>query len=90
VSGGVTLVDALAKQNVSAVFFGHDHGNEWCCHDKEGMLACYGKHSGFGGYFIGSRCPGARVIDLFGNGTLVTRLLHFNQDDPACQLVHQL
>ena len=90
VSGGMALLDALQRRNVSAVFFGHDHGNEWCCQYKD-MLACYGKHSGFGGYFIGSECPGTRVIDLHGNGTLITRIVQStrsvrNPKDAICVL----
>lgn len=29
--GGALLLDALDAMNTSAVFVGHDHGNEWCC-----------------------------------------------------------
>jgi hypothetical protein len=85
VSGGMALLDALANRNVSAVFFGHDHGNDWCCQYK-GMLACYGKHSGFGGYFVGSECPGARIIHVYGNGTVFTRVIHLTRQDQMCQV----
>lgn len=75
VAGGVLLLQTLIQLNVTAVFMGHDHGNEWCCRIQS-LLACYGKHSGFGGYSIGPPYPGARIIELYGNGSLHTRITH--------------
>lgn len=72
-SGGTRILDTLNDMNTSAVFVGHDHGNEWCCPYKA-VLACYGKHSGYGGYSIGVACPGVRVIELHWNGTVHTRV----------------
>ena len=43
----------------TAVFVGHDHGNAWCC-NVEGMWACFGRHSGYGGY--GNWDRGSRII----------------------------
>lgn len=74
VSGGMQLLNVLHAFNTVAVFMGHDHGNEWCC-QYQNMLACYGKHSGYGGYSIGPVCPGARVIELHPNGTVHTRIV---------------
>ena len=61
-SGSWGLLGLFDKMGVRAVFVGHDHGNSWCC-NQQGMLMCYGRHSGFGGYdFNSSR--GARIINL--------------------------
>ena len=65
------LLTALAEIHTSAVFVGHDHGNEWCC-DSRGMKLCYGRHSGYGGYSINSKPRGARVVDLHGDGLVST------------------
>ena len=35
--------------HVLGVFVGHDHGNDWCC-PHSGMMVCYGRHTGYGGY----------------------------------------
>lgn len=43
----------------AAVFVGHDHGNAWCC-NVDGMFACFGRHSGYGGY--GDWDRGSRMI----------------------------
>lgn len=36
--------------NTKAVFVGHDHGNDWCCPFAGGLMVCYGRHTGYGGY----------------------------------------
>lgn len=57
-------------QNV-AVLVGHDHGNAWCC-SVRGMWACFGRHSGYGGY--GSWDRGSRIIQAtFGTSRTSTR-----------------
>ncbi|KAG8808064.1 hypothetical protein FRC17_004148 [Serendipita sp. 399] len=37
--------------NLHALVSGHDHGNEWCARErKKGIVFCFAKHSGHGGY----------------------------------------
>lgn len=37
--------------NLQALVSGHDHGNEWCARErKKGVVFCFAKHSGHGGY----------------------------------------
>ena len=67
--GSDRLLNALA--NTRAVFVGHDHGNAWCCNHSQ-MLMCYGRHSGYNGYALDGKPPGARVIELHANGELRT------------------
>ena len=61
--GSDTLLQTLSDIGTIGVFVGHDHGNSWCCR-SDGMLLCYGRHSGYGGYDFGGPERGARVIDL--------------------------
>ncbi|GJJ10350.1 hypothetical protein Clacol_004576 [Clathrus columnatus] len=45
--------DSLNKnvKNLHAVISGHDHGNEWCTRDPgKGVIFCFDKHAGYGGY----------------------------------------
>ncbi|KAK7034650.1 hypothetical protein VNI00_012292 [Paramarasmius palmivorus] len=45
--------DALNEnvKNLHAVISGHDHGNEWCAREPtKGVVFCFDKHSGYGGY----------------------------------------
>ncbi|KZT33791.1 Metallo-dependent phosphatase [Sistotremastrum suecicum HHB10207 ss-3] len=38
-------------KNVHAIVSGHDHGNEWCAVEpSKGVVFCFDKHSGYGGY----------------------------------------
>lgn len=61
--GSERLLNTLYSIGVRALFVGHDHGNEWCC-NKDNMLLCYGKHSGFGGYDFNETNRGVRIIDV--------------------------
>jgi hypothetical protein len=72
--GENTLVSTLFAANGTnaGVFFGHDHGNAYCCAFSTGNMTsavnlCYGRHSGFGGY--GDWPRGARVIEISMNAT---------------------
>jgi len=54
-------------KDVRAVFVGHDHGNDWCCqyggnNNKQVIVLCFGRHSGYGGY--GNWARGARVVEI--------------------------
>jgi 3',5'-cyclic AMP phosphodiesterase CpdA len=71
------LLNTLAEIHTSAVFVGHDHGNAWCCNHSQ-MLLCYGRHSGYGGYTLDSKSPGARVIELHTDGELRTWISNQN------------
>ncbi|KAJ8521806.1 hypothetical protein ONZ45_g1542 [Pleurotus djamor] len=45
--------DALNShvKNLKVIISGHDHGNEWCARErKKGVIFCFDKHSGYGGY----------------------------------------
>ncbi|KAG8858841.1 hypothetical protein FRB91_009245 [Serendipita sp. 411] len=62
--------------NLHALISGHDHGNEWCARErKKGLVFCFAKHSGHGGYGKPGWGFGVRNI-LFQNfdttGTLKT------------------
>ncbi|KAJ7474120.1 Metallo-dependent phosphatase-like protein [Mycena latifolia] len=38
-------------ENLHVVISGHAHGNEWCAREPgQGLLFCFNKHSGYGGY----------------------------------------
>ena len=82
--GTERLLPALAESGVKALFVGHDHGNSWC-RTEGGMLLCYGKHSGFGGYDFEENGRGARLIELSVENasfiTVETRLVLY--DDTA-------
>uniref|UniRef100_A0A0G4GVY3 Calcineurin-like phosphoesterase domain-containing protein n=1 Tax=Chromera velia CCMP2878 TaxID=1169474 RepID=A0A0G4GVY3_9ALVE len=56
------LFRALKDLNFSAVSVGHNHGNDFCC-PKDGVVLCYGRHTGYGGYGTWER--GARVLRFF-------------------------
>lgn len=65
--GTNTLVSVLTtelKTRTLGVFFGHDHGNAFCCADAppEPVNLCFGRHSGYGGY--GDYARGTRVLKL--------------------------
>jgi len=62
----------LGIEGLIATFSGHDHGDDWCVRwDLElsgmnltgnGLILCFGRHSGYGGY--GSWTRGSRQIVL--------------------------
>jgi predicted MPP superfamily phosphohydrolase len=60
------IVDAMSESTrVAFLGVGHDHGNQYCCPFSTWMQACFGGHSGYGGY--GSWDRGARVYELLMN-----------------------
>ena len=87
--GSGPLLAALRRAGARAVFAGHDHGNAWCCR-RAGVLLCYGRHSGYGGYDFdpdggrGGRTRGARVIALRLGGpsgmAVETRIAEYNAE----------
>jgi hypothetical protein len=60
----------LETENLMGVFSGHDHGDDWCFKWNEnltfldltgnGLVFCFGRHTGYGGY--GSWTRGSRQI----------------------------
>ena len=73
-AGSDVLMDTLVRMGVRGVFVGHDHGNAWCCR-IDGMLRCYGAHTGFGGYDDADAPRGARVIEVHATDHTVTSRL---------------
>eukprot|EP00731_Ephydatia_muelleri_P012079 Em0006g973a len=63
ISPNQLLTVLTAFGNTKAVFVGHDHGNDWCCPFAGGLMVCYGRHTGYGGY--GDWARGSRIIELF-------------------------
>lgn len=68
-NGGVTPTDtdtglyqAFQQIGMKWVVVGHNHGNDWCCHDKNSQMLCFGRHTGYGGY--GSWARGSRIYQL--------------------------
>jgi len=59
------VFEVAASTGISAVFAGHDHGNDFCGKVR-GVWLCYGRHSGYGGY--GSWRRGARVVQFSADG----------------------
>ncbi|KAK5053094.1 hypothetical protein LTR84_002068 [Exophiala bonariae] len=76
--GDEEFLAALSEAGVQAVFSGHDHGNDWCMPvEKKGgmeggktMFACFGRHTGYGGY--GHWMRGSRQVVLSPNGEIET------------------
>lgn len=69
----VPFMQALVEtEGLKAVFSGHDHGNDWCFKwDEElpemslagdGVVLCFSRHTGYGGY--GSWTRGARQVKV--------------------------
>lgn len=66
------MSELLDTPGLLAVFSGHDHGNDWCGRWKgklpgldlegNGLVLCFGRHSGYGGY--GNWARGARQVKL--------------------------
>lgn len=51
--GNDAFVSSLARnvKNLHALVSGHDHGLEWCKREQHsGLVLCFNKHSGYGGY----------------------------------------
>ncbi|KAJ7144464.1 Metallo-dependent phosphatase-like protein [Mycena epipterygia] len=62
--------EALGAQieNLRVVISGHAHGNEWCAREPgQGLLFCFNKHSGYGGYDKDGWGHGVRNL-VFGSG----------------------
>ncbi|KAF8485671.1 Metallo-dependent phosphatase [Gautieria morchelliformis] len=58
-------------KNLHAIVSGHDHGNEWCTRDPgKGVIFCFDKHAGYGGYDSPSWGHGVR--DFVFSATNVT------------------
>lgn len=76
--GDEEFLAALSEAGVEAVFSGHDHGNDWCMpvenkgkgRGKKTMFACFGRHTGYGGY--GHWMRGSRQVILSPNGEIET------------------
>ena len=73
-AGDKEFLNALSEEGVAAVFSGHDHGNDWCMSTKETqkrlLFACFGRHTGYGGY--GHWMRGSRQILLTSDGEIET------------------
>lgn len=71
----VPFMKSLVDVGVKAVFSGHDHGDDWCFKwdslldnmtvAGNGTFACFGRHTGYGGY--GTWTRGSRQILLHEN-----------------------
>ncbi|PRP84339.1 metallophosphoesterase [Planoprotostelium fungivorum] len=57
------LLDLFRTINTQGVFVGHDHGIDFCG-DEKGVLLCYGRHTGYGGY--GGWMRGTRMVQFRG------------------------
>ncbi|KAJ7120693.1 Metallo-dependent phosphatase-like protein [Mycena crocata] len=54
-------------ENLHVVISGHAHGNEWCAREPgQGLLFCFNKHSGYGGYDKDGWGHGVRNV-VFGS-----------------------
>ncbi|KEF57779.1 uncharacterized protein A1O9_05699 [Exophiala aquamarina CBS 119918] len=73
-TGDEEFLNALSEEGVAAVFSGHDHGNDWCMStktaNKQPLFACFGRHTGYGGY--GRWMRGSRQILLTSDGEIET------------------
>lgn len=71
--GDEDFLSALSDERVVAVFSGHDHGNDWCMPRKrkgKPLFACFGRHTGYGGY--GHWMRGSRQVVLTPDGEIET------------------
>lgn len=79
--GDAAFLSALLDEGILAVFSGHDHGNDWCmpyhrdaaASDKvasRSLFACFGRHTGYGGY--GRWMRGSRQVVLQETGEVET------------------
>jgi hypothetical protein len=71
--GDEEFLSALSEEGVTAVFSGHDHGNDWCMSargKRKPLFACFGRHTGYGGY--GHWMRGSRQILLTPDGKIET------------------
>ena len=57
------IMHFTSSQNVGAMFFGHDHGNDFSG-KLAGVTLAYGRNTGYGGYDVNHMMKGARVIQL--------------------------
>lgn len=64
---------ALSTKQAKAMFFGHDHLNDFV-YDKEGILLCYGRVSGHYDYAMPGFPKGARLI-TFNQGKVETKII---------------
>ena len=65
---------ALVRRGTAAVFYGHDHVNDFAF-ERDGVRFAYGRCSGDYDYCALILPKGGRIVDLYGDGTFDTYVL---------------
>lgn len=65
---------ALVRRGTAAVFYGHDHVNDFSF-ERDGVLYAFGRCSGDYDYCAPVLPKGGRIVDLYEDGTLDTFIL---------------